>query len=117
MITILVYSFATLGVATSQNFVQLMIWRMAVGIGMGGEWASGAVLVSETWPPQHRGKAIGIMQSGWAIGYILAALLAGVLLQHEYVLDFFAWRWLFVCGVLPAFFIVWVRRQVHEPAL
>src|SRR5437870_2594841 len=78
---------------------------------MGGEWASGAVLVSETWPSEHRGKAIGIMQSGWAIGYILAAILAAL------VLPTLGWRWLFVCGVLPAFFILWVRRQVHEPAI
>jgi putative sialic acid transporter len=109
MATILIYSFATLGTATAQNFTQLMIWRIAVGIGMGGEWASGAVLVSETWPAEHRGKAIGIMQSGWAIGYILAALVAAAILPT------FGWRWLFVVGVLPAFFVFWVRRNVQEP--
>jgi putative sialic acid transporter len=111
MATILIYSFATLGTATAQNFTQLMIWRVAVGIGMGGEWASGAVLVSETWPAEHRGKAIGIMQSGWAIGYILAALAAAAILPT------FGWRWLFVLGVLPALFIFWVRRNVQEPAV
>jgi putative sialic acid transporter len=111
MVTILVYSLATLGTATAQNFTQLMIWRVAVGIGMGGEWASGAVLVSETWPAEHRGKAIGIMQSGWAIGYILAALVAAA------VLSTLGWRWLFVVGVLPAFFVFWIRRNVQEPAI
>jgi putative sialic acid transporter len=111
MATILIYSFATLGTATAQNFTQLMIWRVAVGIGMGGEWASGAVLVSETWPAEHRGKAIGIMQSGWAIGYILAALAAAAILPT------FGWRWLFVLGVLPALFIFWVRRNVQEPTV
>jgi MFS family permease len=95
MATILIYSFATLGAATAQNFTQLMIWRAAVGIGMGGEWSSGAVLVSETWPAEHRGKAIGIMQSGWALGYILAALATAA------VLPTLGWRWLFVLGVLP----------------
>ena len=78
---------------------------------MGGEWASGAVLVSETWPAEHRGKAIGIMQSGWALGYILAALLALI------VMPTLGWRWLFALGVLPALFILWVRRQVHEPTV
>jgi putative sialic acid transporter len=111
MATILIYSFATLGTATAQNFTQLMIWRIAVGIGMGGEWASGAVLVSETWPAKHRGKAIGIMQSGWAIGYILAALVAAAILPT------LGWRWLFVVGVLPAFFVFWIRRNVQESAV
>jgi MFS family permease len=111
MATILIYSLATLGSATAQNFTQLMIWRVAVGIGMGGEWASGAVLVSETWPAEHRGKAIGLMQSGWAIGYILAALAAGVILPT------LGWRWLFVVGVLPAFFVIWIRRNVQEPSV
>jgi MFS family permease len=111
MATILIYSFATLGTATAQNLTQLMIWRAAVGIGMGGEWSSGAVLVSETWPAEHRGKAIGIMQSGWAIGYILASLAAAAILPT------LGWRWLFVIGVLPALFVIWVRRNVDEPAV
>src|SRR5262245_19776427 len=111
MATILIYSFATLGTATAQDFTQLMIWRALVGIGMGGEWSSGAVLVSETWPAEHRGKAIGIMQSGWAIGYILAAVAAAA------ILPVFGWRWLFVIGVLPALFVFWVRRNVQEPAV
>jgi putative sialic acid transporter len=111
MATILIYSFATLGTATAQNFTQLMIWRIAVGIGMGGEWASGAVLVSETWPAEHRGKAIGIMQSGWAIGYILAAIAAAAILPT------LGWRWLFVVGVLPALFVFWIRRNVQEPVV
>src|SRR5262245_230741 len=80
MFTILIYSLASLGAATSQSVLQLLFWRAALGIGMGGEWASGAVLVSESWPPEHRNKAISIVQSGWAIGYIMAALLAAVIL-------------------------------------
>src|SRR5438445_2574306 len=65
MTTIVVFSLCSLGAATSQNLLQLALWRAVLGLGMGGEWASGAVLVSETWPAQHRGKAISIMQSGW----------------------------------------------------
>jgi putative sialic acid transporter len=111
MATILIYSFGTLGTATAQDFTQLMIWRAAVGIGMGGEWSSGAVLVSETWPAEHRGKAIGIMQSGWALGYILAALATAAILPT------LGWRWLFVIGVFPALFVFWVRRNVDESAV
>src|SRR5262249_23584060 len=66
-ISILVFSLATAGLATSQNVWQLLLWRVLVGFGMGGEWSCGSVLVAETWPAQHRAKAMGIMQSGWAI--------------------------------------------------
>src|SRR5919205_364164 len=78
--TIALFSIASLGAATSQSVLQLLMWRAVLGIGMGGEWASGAVLISETWPPAHRNKAISIMQSGWALGYIGAALLAAAIL-------------------------------------
>ena len=78
--TIVFFSVASLGAATSQSVIQLLMWRALLGIGMGGEWASGAVLISETWPAAHRNKAISIMQSGWAIGYIAAALMAAVIL-------------------------------------
>ena len=112
--TILIFSVASLGAATSQTLLQLILWRAFLGLGMGGEWASGAVLVSESWPAEHRTKAVSIMQSGWALGYILAAGIAALVLD---VLDLGpeAWRWLFVVGVLPAFATLWVRRRVKEP--
>ena len=72
--TILIFSLASLGAATSQSVMQLLFWRAVLGIGMGGEWASGAVLVSETWPAHLRNKAISIMQSGWALGYMMASI-------------------------------------------
>jgi MFS family permease len=113
MATILFFSIASLGAATSQSVMQLLMWRALLGIGMGGEWASGAVLISETWPPAHRNKAISIMQSGWAIGYITAALMAAVVLGAPGSGPE-AWRWLFVVGVLPALFTLWIRRNVPE---
>jgi MFS family permease len=114
MATIALFSLASLGAATSQTVVQLLLWRALLGLGMGGEWASGAVLVSETWPAKHRNKAISIMQSGWAIGYIFAAILAALILGRPEFGDN-AWRWLFVAGVLPAFLTLWIRRNVREP--
>ena len=114
MATILLFSFASLGAATSQTLLQLLLWRALLGIGMGGEWASGAVLISETWPPAHRNKAISIMQSGWAIGYIAAALTAALVLGAPGAGPE-TWRWLFVVGVLPALFTLWIRRHVREP--
>src|SRR6267142_2088165 len=114
--TVLIFSFASLGASTSRSVTQLLLWRAVLGIGMGGEWASGAVLVSETWPPAHRNKAISIVQSGWAIGYILAASAAALILGSP-VLGPDSWRWLFASGVLPAVLILWVRRTVPEPAV
>jgi MFS family permease len=114
IVTILIFSVCSLGAATSQAVWQLMLWRTVLGIGMGGEWASGAVLVSETWPAEHRTKAVSIMQSGWALGYILAALIAALVLDVLPLGDA-AWRWLFVAGVLPALFTLWIRRKVAEP--
>jgi len=114
--TILIFSLCSLGAATSQTLTQLLIWRALLGLGMGGEWASGAALVSETWPAEHRTKAIGIMQSGWALGYILAAIAAAVILD-VLSLGEEAWRWLFVCGAVPAFFTLWIRRRIPEPRI
>jgi MFS family permease len=114
--TILIFSLCSLGAASSQTLIQLLVWRLLLGIGMGGEWASGAALVSETWPTEHRSKAVAIMQSGWALGYILAAILAALILD-VLPLGEEAWRWLFVAGVLPAFFTLWIRRRVSEPAV
>ncbi len=114
IVTILIFSVCSLGAATSQAVWQLLVWRTVLGIGMGGEWASGAVLVSETWPAEHRTKAVSIMQSGWALGYILAALIAALVLDIL-PLGEAAWRWLFVAGVLPALFTLWIRRKVAEP--
>jgi MFS family permease len=114
MWTIILFSMASLGAATSQTVIQLLLWRALLGLGMGGEWASGAVLVSETWPAEHRNKAISIMQSGWAIGYIVAAVLNALIVDSG-VFGAEGWRWLFVAGVLPAFMTLWIRRNVREP--
>ena len=110
-ISILLYSVATAGLATSSALWQLIGWRVLVGLGMGGEWSCGSVLVAETWPARHRGKAIGIMQSGWAIGALLAAGLSALLLQRA------GWRALFVVGILPAIAAFFIRRTVSEPAI
>src|SRR6476659_2674865 len=93
MATILIFSVCSLGAATSQSVMQLLFWRAVLGIGMGGEWASGAVLVSETWPAALRNKAISIMQSGWALGYMAASISAAIILGSP-SLGSEAWRWL-----------------------
>ena len=107
--SILLYSLATAGLATSHSLWQLVMWRVLVGLGMGGEWSCGSVLVAETWPAQHRAKAMGIMQAGWAIGALFAAGLSALLLER------FGWRVLFLVGAAPAVLAFVIRRTVEEP--
>ncbi len=109
--SILLYSGATAGMATAQNLWQLVAWRVLVGLGMGGEWSCGSVLVAETWPAKHRAKAMGIMQSGWAIGALFAAGLSALMLER------FGWRVLFLVGAAPAIAAFVIRRTVEEPPL
>jgi MFS family permease len=71
--SILVYSLASFACGLSQTIPQLAVFRFILGLGMGGEWTTGAALIAETWPPAHRGKALGLMQSTWAIGEMIAA--------------------------------------------
>ena len=73
MASILVYSLASGACGLSDTIVQLAIFRFILGLGMGGEWTTGAALIAETWPAEHRGKALGLMQSTWAIGEMIAA--------------------------------------------
>jgi MFS family permease len=110
-LSILLYSLATAGLATSGALWQLVAWRVLVGLGMGGEWSCGSVLVAETWPAEHRGKALGIMQSGWAIGALFAAALSALMLTR------FGWRVLFLVGALPAIAAFFIRRGVEEPPI
>jgi MFS family permease len=108
-LSILIYSVFTAACGLATSVTMLAVCRVLLGIGMGGEWASGAALVSETWPARHRGKALGLMQSCWAIGYGLAAVTTAL------VMPAFGWRAVFFVGVLPALLTFWIRRRVPEP--
>ena len=112
-LTILWFSFSSLLCAFAQNFEQLLVARALLGFGFGGEWAAGAVLMGETVRAQYRGRAVGSVQSGWAIGWgaavIAQAILFTVLPPDQ------AWRWMFALGVLPALFVLYLRRNVREP--
>jgi MFS family permease len=111
MWSVLIFSLASAGTALSWNLASLLLWRALIGIGLGAEWSTGAVLVAETWPPEHRAKAVGIMQSGWALGYMLAAGMTALILPR------WGWRALFLAGLLPALLAVVIRRHVEEPAI
>jgi MFS family permease len=102
------YSCATAACGLAQSLGHLIVARLFVGLGMGGEWATGAALVAETWPAEHRGKALGVMQSAWAVGYAMAAGLNAVVLPR------FGWRAVFFAGLLPALVTLWIRHTVAE---
>jgi MFS family permease len=111
MLSVALYSVFTAACGLATSFELFLVFRMLLGLGMGGQWPSGAALVSEWWPTEHRGKALGFMQSGWAIGYALAAFVAGVMQPR------FGWRAVFFVGILPAFFTLWIQRRVSEPRI
>ena len=99
----------------AQDYTQLLAFRVLMGFGFGGEWAAAAVLVGEVIRPEHRGKAVGAMQSGWAIGWGIAALLAT--LFFSIMPAAVAWRALFWVGISPALLVFFIRRMVDEPAV
>ena len=111
MAAILVYALASAACGFSHTIPQLATFRFVLGLGMGGEWTTGAALIAETWRAEHRGKALGFMQSAYAIGEAIAALVVALVLPH------FGWRPVFFVGVLPAFLVFWIQRRVPEPEL
>src|SRR3984957_15460239 len=111
MASIAVYSVASAACGFSHSIPELAAFRFLLGLGMGGEWTAAAALIAETWRPEHRGKALGLMQSSYAIGEAIAALVVAVVLPH------FGWRAVFFVGVFPAILVFWIRRNVPEPAV
>jgi MFS family permease len=107
--SILVYSVFTFACGLSTTITMLAVCRFLLGLGMGGEWNTGAALVAESWPSSLRGRALGIVQSSWAVGYAISAVVAGLILAHA------SWRWVFFAGILPAGLVFWIQSHVPEP--
>src|SRR5215469_409886 len=114
-ITILWYSVFTFLCAFAQNFEQLFVLRALHGLGFGGEWAAGAVLMGEVIRDKYRGRAVGIVQTGWAIGWGVSALVYTGL--YAFLPEAIAWRVLFAIGLLPAVLVFWIRRHIDEPEI
>ncbi|HUS18987.1 MAG TPA: MFS transporter [Terriglobales bacterium] len=108
MLSILTYSVCSFASGLSTSVAMLAAFRFVLGLGMGGEWNTGATLVAETWPIHLRAKALSIVQSSWALGYAAAAVVAGVVLTH------YNWRVVFFVGIAPALVILWIRSSVPE---
>src|SRR2546423_5581276 len=108
ILIILTYSICSFASGLSTSILMLAVFRFILGLGMGGEWNTGATLVAETWPTELRAKAIAIVQSSWAIGYAFAALVAGIVLHYA------DWRMVFCVGILPALVTLWIQKGVPE---
>jgi len=104
----LIYALFTGLAALSQSWWQLALFRFITALGIGGEWAAGAALVAEVWPEDKRTKAAGLLQSAWAAGFLLAAVIYLLLRNH-------GWRPMFVVGIAPAIVAVFVFLWVREP--
>jgi MFS family permease len=111
MLSILTYSICSFASGLSTSVLLLAVFRFILGLGMGGEWNTGATLVAETWPDELRAKALAVVQSSWAIGYALAALVAGIVLRYA------NWRMVFFVGILPAIVTLWIQSRVPESAM
>src|ERR1700732_2577847 len=111
MLSILTYSVCSFASGLATNVLMLAVARFILGLGMGGEWNAGATLVAETWPTEFRAKAISIVQSSWALGFAVAALVAGPVSRY------FGWRAVFFVGILPALLTLWIQRSVPESGM
>src|ERR1700690_4345079 len=108
MVDIIAYSVFELASAFAPSLKVFLIMRVFFGIAMGGEWGVGAALAFETLPAEGRGFFSGLLQEGYVVGNLLAALSYGILFQH------IGWRGMFVVGALPAFLIIYIRTKVEE---
>src|SRR3954454_15292598 len=113
MLSVGVYSVFTFLSGLATSYPMLMVFRVFQGIGFGGEWGVGAVLVAELVRPEARGKALGVIQSSWAVGWAIAV--AAYLLVFELFPETTAWRVLMCLGIAPAVLIVYIRRSVRDP--
>ena len=114
-LAVLWFAFFTFLCGFTNSYHQLLFTRALQGLGFGGEWAVGAVLIGEMIRPEHRGKAVGTMQSGWAIGWGAANILYVVL--YQLLPESTAWRAMFWTGILPALLVFYIRKNVQEPEI
>jgi MFS family permease len=114
-LSIIWYSVFTFLCAFAQDFQQLFILRALHGLGFGGEWAAGAVLMGEVIRDKYRGRGVGLVQTGWAVGWGGSALVYTAL--YAVLPESIAWRVMFAVGLLPAAFVIWIRRNIEEPAI
>ncbi|PXX60939.1 putative MFS family arabinose efflux permease [Nocardia tenerifensis] len=111
-LTVATYTLFTVLCGFAPNFETLLVFRAFQGLGFGGEWAAGAILVAEYAQTKYRGRTVAYVQSAWAVGWGLAVLVYTLVFQ--FISEDLAWRVLFWTGALPALLIIWVRRNLTD---
>jgi MFS family permease len=111
MASILTYSVCSFASGLSTSIAMLAAARFVLGLGMGGEWNTGATLVAESWPTEFRAKALAMVQSSWALGFAAAALVTGPVARY------YGWRAVFFVGILPAVTTLWIQHSVPESGM
>ena len=111
-ITIAMYTIFTVLCGFAPNFETLLVFRALQGLGFGGEWAAGAALVAEYSQAKYRGRTVAFVQSAWAVGWGLSVIVYTVV--FSVASDDVAWRIMFWTGVIPALFVLWIRRSVKD---
>ncbi|MEU3891747.1 MFS transporter [Streptomyces sp. NPDC029041] len=112
MVTVITYAVFTVACGFAPNYETLLVFRALQGLGFGGEWAVGAILVAEYASAKNRGRTLGAIQSSWAVGWGLAVIV--YTLVFSVAGDDLAWRVMFWTGALPALLVIWLRRSVHD---
>lgn len=110
MVDVMFYSVVGFLCAFAPNFTVLVILRLLYGIGMGGEWGLGAALAMEKVPVERRGFFSGLLQEGYAFGYLLASVASLVVMDWLGL----SWRWLFALSIVPALISLIIRYRVEE---
>jgi|SRR5208283_3500124 len=111
-LTIIWFAAFTFLSGLTNSFSELLLARSLQGLGFGGEWAVGSVLISETINARVRGRVVGAIQAGWAVGYGIAVLLSTIIFST--LPQGYAWRVFFFCGLSPALLVLWIRRNIEE---
>ncbi|SER19824.1 Sugar phosphate permease [Streptomyces sp. yr375] len=112
MVTVITYAVFTVACGFAPTYETLLVFRALQGLGFGGEWAVGAILVAEYASAKHRGRTLGAIQSSWAVGWGIAVV--SYTLVFSFFGDDLAWRVMFWTGALPALLVVWMRRRVQD---
>ena len=114
MLDIILYSIIGALAAFSPTLTVFLVLRALFGVAMGGEWGLGSSLAMESIPPRARGFVSGLLQCGYPVGYLLAAIVYGLLYQKSFGGFVFTWRAMFLLSIIPALVVLFIRSHVPE---